>query len=95
MVKRRRAKVTAEPIPIREQLLRAFGVDPVRWARRFGLVPFTCPCSGCGAPRTTTIPCASGTFRGLIAPVCPCGSDDTPYCVVRDPRVGDLFTVLP
>jgi hypothetical protein len=53
---------------------------------------------------TTTRPFAQGTIRGLEAPPCPCGYHDvpegatdktvrngTPFAIVRDPKVGDLF----
>ncbi len=69
------------------------GVDHVRFAERFGIEPCTAPCTDCCAPRTTTVPFACGEFRGLMAPPCiVCGHEGTPYCLVRDPKHGDLFS---
>lgn len=76
----------------RNQFLLVLGEDASAWAARFGIEPYEHPCDVCGAPMRTTIPCASGELRGLIAPVCECGNVDVPYCVVRDPKRGDLFT---
>lgn len=72
-------------------LIAAQGVDPVRWARRWGIEPFTFPCSQCERDLTTSIPFAVGALRGLVAPRCACGNYLTPYAVVRDPRAGDLL----
>lgn len=62
-------------------MLHLVGVDVRAFMRRWGVEPFTSPCSGCGEPMTTTLPYARETTRGLIAPRCPCGSEDTPYCI--------------
>ena len=75
----------------RSRFLVIHGADPQRWARRWDLEQYTRPCSRCGAMLTTSIPFASGTLRGLKAPPCECGNERTPYCVVRDPKHGDLF----
>lgn len=73
----------------------AFGVDPVSWAKRFGIEPVTHPCGDCGAPKTSTIPIASRTLRGLASPPCACGNEEpTPYCLVAAPGEGDLIGVL-
>jgi hypothetical protein len=72
--------------------LTVLGVDPVRWAERWGIEPFSHPCNTCGAVRTASIPFVRGTLRGLYSPPCACGDRSwTPYCMVRDYRVGDLF----
>ena len=76
----------------RERFLVAMGVDAKRWAARYGIEPFSLPCPVCGSGMTTEIPFAFETFRGLIAPQCCCGNEDTPYCLVRDPKHGDLFS---
>lgn len=68
------------------------GMDPIRWANRFSIEPFSHPCDSCGRLLTTTIPIVFETLRGLQAPRCECGNEHTPFCFVRDPRVGDLFT---
>lgn len=78
------------------------GVDPVRWAKRWDLEPFTGTCRGCGAEQTTTLPIARGKLRGLAAPPCPCGHNDKtvpkgwvrspPYCVTATD--GDLFGAM-
>jgi lysyl-tRNA synthetase class I len=75
----------------RNKCLRIFGVDVRRWAARYGLEPFSHPCSKCGKVLTTSIPFVCGSLRGLVAPTCKCGHTGTPYCVARDPKVGDLF----
>lgn len=76
----------------RERFLVIHGADPKEWAQRFDIEPFTRPCRVCGVALTTSIPFASGQFRGLMSPPCSCGNKNTPYCVVRDARFGDLFT---
>lgn len=76
----------------RRRFLLVRGQTPERWAERYGIEPFTHPCDVCGAALTTSIPFAANTLRGLLAPPCACGNLNTPYCVVRDPKVGDLFT---
>lgn len=68
------------------------GVDPTRWAKRYGIEPFSHACSSCGQLLTTSIPIAFESLRGLLAPTCSCGDENTPYCFVRDPKIGDLFT---
>ena len=73
----------------RATFLRVLNSDGVRWARRYGIEPFTHPCSECGREMRTSIPSARGQLRGLIAPVCACGNTNTPYCVVRYSRFGD------
>lgn len=70
------------------------GSDPKKWAGRYGLDPVSHPCDQCGRVRTASIPFARGTLRGLFSPPCECGNQSrTPYCMVRDPRVGGLFEV--
>lgn len=76
----------------RQRWLFVHGVSAEAWAARHDLEPYTRPCSRCGAMLTTIRPFAVGTMRGLAAPVCACGNERTPYCVVRDARYGDLFT---
>lgn len=76
----------------RDHFLLVHGQDPDEWARRYGIEPFTHPCSRCDAPLTTTVPFACGSLRGLLAPACSCGNTQTPYCVVRDPKHGDLLS---
>lgn len=73
-------------------MLIAHGFNPLRWAKRWGLKPFTYPCFKCGDAATTTIPFACNDLRGLIAPTCRCGHDRPPYCVVR--TEGDLLEGL-
>lgn len=75
----------------RKRFLRVLGADPVQWAQRYELEQYTRPCSQCGARLTTSIPFVSGQMRGLLAPDCVCGNVNTPYCVVRDAKHGDLF----
>lgn len=75
----------------RRRFLIVHGADAARWAKRFGIEPFSHPCRRCGALLTTSVPFAYKTLRGLLAPSCACGNQGTPYCMVRDPRFGDLF----
>lgn len=70
-------------LPSRATFLRVLGADPERWAKRYGIAPFTHPCTGCGAPSTTSIPFASVDHRGLIALVCACKHPTPPYALVR------------
>ncbi len=72
--------------------LLVYGISQESWTRRYGVLPFSHPCSQCGRMLTTTIPFAQGTLRGLAAPTCECGNESTPYAMVRDPAYGDLFT---
>lgn len=81
----------ARPEPPAPRLV-VHGVTVAEWTARYGVEPFTTPCSDCGAPLTASIPFVRGTLRGLIAPRCTCGNDRTPYVVVRDPKHGDLFS---
>jgi len=66
----------------RDDINLAHGVSTEKWCKRWDLQPFTCPCSNCGAPRTTTIPFFDDQIRGLIAEFCQCGTKDRPYCIV-------------
>lgn len=66
----------------RRRWLIAYGVDPVRWARRWGIEPFSYPCSLCGVELATTLPFVVGDLRGLVAPPCTCGNQRTPYAVI-------------
>lgn len=67
------------------------GVDPARWAARWGLIPFDVRCR-CGHPQRTSIPFAVGDVRGLVAPPCACGALP-PYCAVaRDGSLSGLST---
>lgn len=75
----------------RERFLVVHGQDPKLWATRFDIQPIAAPCSRCEAACITSVPFASGQLRGLMSPRCACGNENTPYCLVRDPRFGDLF----
>lgn len=66
----------------RRKFLLGLGVDPKAWAAKHGIEPFSRPCEECGTEMVTTIPFALREMRGLIAPRCKCGSNNTPYCVV-------------
>lgn len=65
----------------RNRAIKAFGVEPALFAKRFGIKEFSVECR-CGRTSTTSIPFASGALRGLMAPECPCGAA-APYAVVR------------
>jgi hypothetical protein len=73
-----------------EPFLTIHGMDPKKWADRYGIVPFSAPCPDCGEIVTTTIPIAVQTLRGLMSR-CICGHEGAPYCLVRDYKYGDLF----
>lgn len=75
-----------------ERFLFVLGGDPVRWAARYDIEPFSFPCKECGVKLTTSIPFVCGPLRGLMAPTCRCGNQRTPYAVVREPGSGDLIT---
>lgn len=75
----------------RSRFLVIHGQDPKRWAARFDIAPVMHPCSHCGAECVTSIPFACGQLRGLMSPPCACGNVNTPYCLVRDARFGDLL----
>ena len=79
-------------LPMRENFLIAHGACPKSWAKKYDIEPFDLDCSKCGETMTTSLPFTVGQFRGLVAPQCYCGNEDTPYCIVRDFRFGDLFS---
>jgi len=82
----------AAKAPRLEARLTVLGATAEQWTARYGVQPYSHPCSRCGLVLTTTEPFAKGTLRGLRAPTCRCGNERTPYVVVRDPKYGDLFT---
>jgi hypothetical protein len=68
------------------------GITVEAWAARYDIEPTTVPCHACGAPKTTSMPFVQGALRGLASPPCMCGDDSrAPYCLVRDPKHGDLL----
>lgn len=69
------------PIGSRRRFLSVHGVDPRKWAERHGITPFAAKCTVCGRELVTTVPIAFKSWRGLAAPKCECGNEDTPYCV--------------
>ncbi len=76
----------------RKRFLIVHGVSTEAWAKRWGLrIPVSYPCHDCGKERVATIPFAVETFRGLVAPTCECGNEFGPYCVIQDPKHGDLW----
>ncbi len=76
----------------RARFLRVLGATEAAWAKRYSIEPFEHPCSSCGKTLRTSEPIAYQTFRGLEAPPCSCGNVNTPWCIVRAPGHGDLFT---
>lgn len=60
------------------------GITTAEWTRRYGVEPFSHPCSECGRVLTTTLPFAQGTLRGLEAPTCECGNERTPYAMLLE-----------
>jgi hypothetical protein len=70
-------------IPIlRSGFIRFYGQNPERFAKRWGIEPFSIPCDGCGIMLTTDIPFATLIMRGLVAKYCKCGNLYPPYAVV-------------
>jgi len=69
----------------RDRFLRIMTADPERWASKHDLEQFDAPCQKCGAKLTASVPFATKTARGLIAPPCACGNMVTPYCYVPWP----------
>lgn len=67
------------------------GIEPDVWAQRYDIEPFETSCPDCGALAKSSIPVAVGELRGLMVPPCPCGSRNRAYCLVRDPKYGDLL----
>lgn len=67
----------------RSAFVRVLGPSAEAWARRYGIDPFTTPCSVCSRPCTTSVPIAAPGLRGLMAPTCACGHPRPPYAVVR------------
>lgn len=57
-------------------------VDEETWKRRYGLEAFSTQCSGCKKMVRTTRPFAYKAWRGLVAPLCSCGCENPPYCLI-------------
>lgn len=76
----------------RSRFLVVHGADPKAWAERHGIEPFVGECSDCGARAETTLPFMTADLRGLKAPPCACGNENTPYCVVGAKR--DILELL-
>lgn len=74
-----------------DRFLVVHGADPAEWALRYDIEPFSKTCRHCGREISTTLPIAQGTFRGLMAPPCPCGSRSKTYCLVRSTASEPLF----
>jgi hypothetical protein len=70
----------------RDRFLLVLGMDATRWAKRYGIQPRSAACFYCGEKLVTSVPFAFESFRGLVAPTCPCGNVYTPYCVVNESR---------
>lgn len=75
----------------RKKFLKVYGISTEKWAERWDLEIYIRPCSKCNEDCSMTIPFAYGQMRGLMADVCKCGNERTPFCLVRDPKHGDLF----
>ncbi len=76
----------------RKRFLRVLGTSTEEWAKRYDIDPIEHPCGDCGKVLRTSLPFAYGELRGLMAPKCECGNEGTPYCLVRDPKYGDLLS---
>lgn len=77
----------------RSRFLLVYGINWIRWAKRYDLEPFTVQCANCKELVTTDVPFAMGPLRGLMAPYCRCGHQYPPYCVVNptDRGLSGLF----
>ena len=85
----------AERIAFLGDWLTPVGVSAEAWAKRHGIEPVAGPCQECGAPKVATIPFQGADgIRGLKSAPCEaCGDKSpTPYCMVRDPRFGELLS---
>lgn len=71
----------------RSKFLLVIGGDPVRWAKRYGIEPFTHPCKTCGRPLTTDTPFRYGKHSGLIAAPCVCGDTAPPYALIIEENI--------
>ena len=78
-------------LALRECFLIVHGVTAEQWAKRYDIEPFSHECHECGETLTTSVPFVVGELRGLVAPTCDCGNANAPYCLVRDPKFGDLL----
>lgn len=82
----------------RSKFLIVYGADPVKWAKRYDIEPFSHPCYHCGIIQTTTIPFACGRLRGLLATAHECHGEmrRPPYCIVCPGSApGDLSSLFP
>lgn len=77
---------------IRDRFLKIYNQSPDAWSLRYGIEPAEALCK-CGRKFKTSVPFAYEELRGLIAKVCKCGNEDTPYCFVRDPKKGDFLSI--
>lgn len=59
-----------------------YGITAEQWQKRYGVEPFSHPCSECGTMLTTSLPFVEDTIHGLEAPTCECGNVYTPFCFV-------------
>jgi len=69
---------------VTEGRLYVHGVSAERWTARYGVEPFSHPCSQCGEMLTTSLPFVQGRIHGLAAPPCKCGNDCTPYAILME-----------
>ena len=67
----------------RNRFLILHGFNAESFARRHGIEPFSLPCFECGRELRTTLPFICGSLRGLISPICECGHNSPPFCMVR------------
>jgi len=70
----------------RDRFILAYGVDHLKWSKRYGIEIASAPCYRCGTELFTTVPfVVRGTkLRGLIAPRCQCGHVNPPYSLVHE-----------
>lgn len=78
----------------REKFLTVHNADWLAWSERHGIDPMTTECKICRGQLTTNIPIVTNDLRGLKAPQCECGNDDTPFCFVKHFDLGELFMDL-
>ena len=83
----------SEPFMNRKYFLRLYGIDVDWWIKRWDLERTTHPCKCGDHVFEANIPFVQGTLRGLMSEPCPkCGFSGGPFCLVRDPKFGDLIT---
>lgn len=73
-----------------ELFLQVHGIETHAWRARWDLMPVRGKCGDCNGPMEANIPFAYENKRGIMAGMCVCGSDKTPYGFIELPCPGKL-----